>query len=65
MHITVPTSAGRIRGQWKGEVAAFTGVPYAAPPFGPRRLLPPEPPQPWTGVRDAFVPGPSPATSRR
>ncbi|MDG9695275.1 carboxylesterase family protein [Streptomyces sp. DH17] len=59
MHITVRTSAGRIRGQWKGEVAAFMGVPYAAPPFGPRRLLPPEPPQPWTGVRDAFVPGPS------
>ncbi|MEZ3179460.1 carboxylesterase family protein [Streptomyces pimonensis] len=59
MHITVPTSAGRIRGQWKGDVAAFMGVPYAAPPFGPRRLLPPEPPQPWTGLRDAFVPGPS------
>ncbi|MBD0418977.1 carboxylesterase family protein [Streptomyces sp. TRM S81-3] len=59
MHVTVPTSAGRIRGQWKGEVAAFAGIPYAAPPFGPRRLLPPRPPQPWAGVRDALVPGPA------
>ncbi|CUW25391.1 carboxylesterase/lipase family protein [Streptomyces reticuli] len=57
MHVTVPTSAGRVRGQWKGEVAAFRGIPYAAPPFGPRRLRPPQPPQPWDGVRDAFVPG--------
>ncbi|MFI1758006.1 carboxylesterase/lipase family protein [Streptomyces sp. NPDC020571] len=59
MHVTVPTSAGRVRGQWKRRVAAFMDVSYAAPPFGPRRLRPPEPPQPWTGVRDAFVPGPT------
>ncbi|MEU7205638.1 carboxylesterase family protein [Streptomyces sp. NPDC045470] len=59
MHITVPTTAGRIRGRRKGEVTAFMGIPFAAPPFGPRRLRPPEPPQPWTGVRDTFVPGPS------
>ncbi|WP_435195281.1 carboxylesterase/lipase family protein [Streptomyces sp. NRRL F-5630] len=59
MHVTVPTSAGRIRGQWKGEVAAFMGVSYAAPPFGPRRLRPPVAPEPWTGVRDAFVAGPT------
>ncbi|MFK8851686.1 carboxylesterase/lipase family protein [Streptomyces sp. Ac-502] len=43
----------------EGEVAAFMGVSYAAPPFGPRRLRPPVPPEPWTGVRDAFVPGPT------
>ncbi|GAA2573411.1 MULTISPECIES: carboxylesterase/lipase family protein [Streptomyces] len=59
MHVTIPTTAGRIRGRREGEVTAFLGVPYAAPPFGPRRLRPPEPPEPWTGVRDAFVPGPS------
>lgn len=59
MHVTVPTLAGTICGQWKGEVAAFQGIPYAAPPFGPRRLMPPEPPQPWAGVRDALVPGPA------
>ncbi|WP_260463668.1 carboxylesterase/lipase family protein [Streptomyces sp. TRM72054] len=51
--------AGRIRGRREGEVSAFTGIPYAAPPFGPQRLRPPAAPQPWTGVRDALVPGPS------
>ncbi|CAL9657680.1 carboxylesterase family protein [Streptomyces sp. enrichment culture] len=59
MHVTVPTTAGRVRGRREGEVTAFLGVPCAAPPFGPRRLCPPEPPGPWAGVRDAFVPGPS------
>ncbi|MFF0465622.1 carboxylesterase/lipase family protein [Streptomyces mexicanus] len=59
MYVTVPTSAGRVRGQWKGEVARFMGIPYAAPPFGSGRLRPPRPPQPWAGLRDAFVPGPA------
>lgn len=59
MYVTIPTTAGRIRGRQEGEVTAFKGIPYAAAPFGPRRLRPPEPPQPWAGVRDAFVPGPS------
>ncbi|MFF8446869.1 carboxylesterase/lipase family protein [Streptomyces leeuwenhoekii] len=57
MHVTVPTTAGRIRGRREGEVSAFLGIPYAAPPFGPRRLRPPVPPQPWTGVRDALAHG--------
>ncbi|NEY32728.1 carboxylesterase family protein [Streptomyces sp. PRKS01-65] len=57
MHVTVPTTAGRIRGRREGEVSAFLGIPYAAPPFGPRRLRPPAAPQPWTGVRDALAPG--------
>ncbi|MEV5887099.1 carboxylesterase family protein [Streptomyces sp. NPDC052020] len=59
MRVTLPTTAGRIRGRREGEVSAFLGIPYAAPPFGPRRLRPPVAPQPWTGVRDALVPGPS------
>ncbi|MFE2031163.1 carboxylesterase/lipase family protein [Streptomyces hygroscopicus] len=59
MHVTVSTTAGRVRGRRKDEVTAFLGVPYAAAPFGARRLRSPEPPEPWTGVRDAFVPGPS------
>ncbi|MFH8411421.1 carboxylesterase/lipase family protein [Streptomyces sp. NPDC018019] len=58
LHVTIPTTAGRIRGRTTGDVTAFTGIPYAAPPFGPRRLRPPEPPQPWTGIRDTFAPGP-------
>ncbi|MFJ6440870.1 carboxylesterase/lipase family protein [Streptomyces sp. NPDC091649] len=59
MHTTIPTTAGHVRGRLEGKISVFKGIRYAAPPFGPRRLRPPEAPQPWTGVRDALVPGPS------
>ncbi|XP_063502385.1 acetylcholinesterase isoform X7 [Symphalangus syndactylus] len=36
-----------------GPVSAFLGIPFAEPPMGPRRFLPPEPKQPWSGVVDA------------
>lgn len=32
-------------------VEVFRGVPYAAPPVGPLRFRPPEPPLPWPGTR--------------
>jgi para-nitrobenzyl esterase len=60
MTTRVRTIHGELRGVVAGGVHAFLGVPYAAPPFGPNRLLPPRPVEPWDGVRDAGRPGPAP-----
>lgn len=55
----VQVTSGTVRGDEDGGVARFLGVPYAAPPFGPRRMAPPEPVEPWAGVRDATAYGPT------
>lgn len=55
---TVATTLGSLRGQRNGEGGIFLGIPYAAPPVGPLRWRPPQPPLAWTGVRDALEFGP-------
>jgi len=60
MQPVVRTTSGAVEGRRAGDTSAFLGVPFAAPPFGPRRFGVPEPVQPWDGVRRATSFGPTP-----
>ena len=50
----VETSAGKLEGQFEEGLYVFKGIPYAEPPVGKLRWLPPEPRKPWRGVRSAL-----------
>ncbi|KAM4614477.1 fatty acyl-CoA hydrolase precursor, medium chain-like [Discoglossus pictus] len=39
-------------------VHVFYRIPFARPPVGPLRFAPPQPPEPWGGIRDATQPPP-------
>lgn len=49
----VELAQGSYRGQLENGIAVFRGIPYAAPPFGPQRFLPPQPVKPHAGLLDA------------
>jgi para-nitrobenzyl esterase len=49
----VRVQTGELLGRSDGVVQTFLGIPFAEPPIGPLRFLPPHQPAPWTGVRDA------------
>ena len=52
--------AGTVRGAWRGDSAAFLGIPFAESPVGELRFAAPVPTQAWTGTLDATTPGPTP-----
>ena len=54
----VQTASGAVRGALGDDHLLFAGIPYAAPPVGALRWRPPQPVQPWQGVRDASKYGP-------
>jgi para-nitrobenzyl esterase len=58
--VIIKTATGAIRGSSPDGVHTFMGIPYAAPPFGANRLRPPQPVEPWSGVRDALTDGAKP-----
>jgi para-nitrobenzyl esterase len=51
---TVETANGKVRGRSIAGIHSFLGVRYAASTEGRNRFMPPQKPQPWTGIQDAF-----------
>ncbi|KAM5133770.1 liver carboxylesterase 1-like isoform 3-T3 [Callospermophilus lateralis] len=54
----VDTVHGKVLGKYVSlegsaqPVAVFLGVPFAKPPLGPLRFAPPQPPEPWSSVKN-------------
>ncbi len=48
----VETRYGKVQGSEQGAISVWKGIPFAQPPTGQRRFRAPQPPEPWTGVRD-------------
>ncbi|TWE29208.1 para-nitrobenzyl esterase [Prauserella muralis] len=57
--VRVTLHSGVVEGSTDGSVTRFLGIPFAAAPFGARRLAPPQPVEPWDGVRPALEYGPT------
>lgn len=47
------TQSGKVRGLHNGKAHVFKGIQYGASTAGDNRFMPPQKPQPWSGVRDA------------
>ena len=53
------TQYGRVRGYILDDIYQFKGIPYGASTAGENRFMPPQPPEPWEGVRAALLYGES------
>jgi para-nitrobenzyl esterase len=49
----VLTASGRLVGTYEDGLFVFRGIPYASPPIGPLRWMPPEAVKPWPRMRAA------------
>jgi para-nitrobenzyl esterase len=49
----VSTKNGILEGDFQNGIYVFKGVPYASPPVGNLRWMPPQPMKTWTGIRPA------------
>ncbi len=49
----VTTTGGKLEGSYEDNLYVFRGIPYAAPPVGELRWMPPQPAKSWDGVRPA------------
>ena len=56
--ISVETSDGTLQGTALGKARKFLGVPFAKPPIGELRFMPPVQNAKWTAARDATVAAP-------
>ena len=55
----VQTTAGKVRGERRGRLIRFRGIPYGAPVTGEARFRAAAPAAPWSDVRDSFELGPA------
>lgn len=51
----VETVHGKVRGHVVGGIHTFRGLRYGASTGGANRFRPPQPPEPWTGVRQGWI----------
>lgn len=57
--LEVTTTLGKVRGKQAGTTREFLGIPYAKPPVGALRFMPPQPAAPWSETRSATQFGPA------
>src|ERR1700679_3295899 len=50
----VETANGKVRGRSIAGIHSFLGLRYGASTEGRNRFMPPQKPQPWSGIQDAF-----------